>query len=165
MTAPTTAATTEPQTDRRQAALAVDGMTCASCVSHVEKAAGKVAGVDACEVNLARGRAVVKFDPHQTSPQAIAQAITDAGYDAQPQDESVDPVHAEHARLTHQHEHARSWLRRAIVGIALWLPAFASSTVFAAFAAWPQSITWNSPVLPYSATLPPAVRGQASRRT
>ena len=49
-----------------EAALSVTGMDCASCVSHVEKAIAGVPGVQACEVNLARGRAVVKYDPGKT---------------------------------------------------------------------------------------------------
>ena len=45
------------------ATLSVAGMDCASCVAHVEKAARGVDGVNAARVNLARGRAVVEFDP------------------------------------------------------------------------------------------------------
>ena len=38
-------------------------MTCASCVNRVEKAIGKVAGVDGRRVNLATERATVTYDP------------------------------------------------------------------------------------------------------
>ncbi|HEX2971180.1 MAG TPA: heavy metal-associated domain-containing protein, partial [Tepidisphaeraceae bacterium] len=64
----------------REASIAVTGMDCASCVAHVGKAAGAVAGVEACDINLARGRAVVRFDPKQTDPEHIAQAISQSGY-------------------------------------------------------------------------------------
>ncbi|MGC1303545.1 MAG: heavy metal-associated domain-containing protein, partial [Caulobacteraceae bacterium] len=50
-------------TDRPKAArpltLAVEGMTCASCVAHVERAIAKVPGVERVSVNLATERAEV----------------------------------------------------------------------------------------------------------
>src|SRR4051794_12335520 len=70
-----------------QTALSVGGMDCASCVAHVEKAARKVDGVEVCSVNLARGRAVVRFDSGKTNPTQIAAAISDAGYPAEPEDQ------------------------------------------------------------------------------
>jgi len=106
----------------REAAIAVTGMDCASCVTHVEHAARNVPGVQACEVNLARGRAVVRFDPSQTDPQQVAKAITQSGYTAQVEDLSVSASNAEEQRLARQQAHARAWLRRAVVGAILWLP-------------------------------------------
>src|SRR5438552_11261121 len=105
-----------------EAALSVSGMHCASCVAQIQRAAKAIPGVQACDVNLARGRAVVKFDPHQTDAETIAGAITDSGYLAASEAALGTVVEAEEHRLMHQAEHARSWLIRAIVGIALWLP-------------------------------------------
>jgi len=96
------------------ATLRVGGMNCASCVSHVQKAAQKVAGVRSCDVSLTTERAAVTFDAAQTNPQAVADAITAAGYPTTP---------AESVQHTHQHEDsAEKWKRRTIVGLALWLP-------------------------------------------
>jgi len=106
--------------DLREAAIAVEGMNCASCVAHVEKAAAAVPGVQACEVNLARGRALVQFDPGRTDPAEIAAAIDRSGYPARPEEELAGNV--EEQRLARQQAHARAWLRRAVVGIAIWLP-------------------------------------------
>jgi Cu+-exporting ATPase len=107
-----------------EAALSVEGMDCASCVSHVERATAKVSGVQACSVNLARGRAVVRFDPALTNPQQIAEAVSQSGYPATPEatPESPSDPHAEQLRVARQHAHAERWLRRAMVGIALWFP-------------------------------------------
>ena len=58
----------------------VSGMTCASCVNRVEKAIGKVAGVDRVAVNLATERATVSYDPRQTTVADIATAVERAGY-------------------------------------------------------------------------------------
>ena len=105
-----------------EAALLVEGMTCASCVAHVEKAARQLSGVESASVNLARGRAVVTYDPHRVDPRQIAGAITDAGYPAAPEMTGIEAGNVEAERV-HQHaHHARQWLRRAVVGIALWLP-------------------------------------------
>src|SRR5829696_6340742 len=60
----------------------VSGMTCASCVNRVEKAVGKVEGVERAAVNLATERATVSYDPEQTSISAIASAVERAGYRA-----------------------------------------------------------------------------------
>src|SRR5688572_19642652 len=105
-----------------EADIAVSGMTCASCVAHVEKAARKVAGVSRADVNLARGRAVVHFDGHRTTPEQIAGAITDAGYPAAPETPGIAAGNLEEQRLHHQHEHAKGWAVRAAVGVVLWFP-------------------------------------------
>jgi Cu+-exporting ATPase len=104
-----------------EAAFAVSGMDCASCVAHVEKAARGVAGVAGAQVNLARGRAVVQFDPSRTSTEAVAEAITASGYPSEPEDASSSAA-GEQKRIDHQHEEARLWARRAMVGVILWLP-------------------------------------------
>src|SRR5687767_14680568 len=106
----------------REAALTVEGMTCASCVAHVSKAARSVPGVQSADVHLARGRAVVRFDPAKTDPTQVAAAINQSGYHAHVVDVSVSAANAEEQRLAHQHAHARSWFRRFIVGFALWIP-------------------------------------------
>src|SRR5215204_3624273 len=58
----------------------VTGMTCASCVNRVEKAIGKVPGVERAGVNLATERATVSYDPRQTTVADIATAVERAGY-------------------------------------------------------------------------------------
>ena len=58
----------------------IEGMTCASCVLHVERALSKVPGVQAVAVNLATETARVHIDPAVATLPAIAQAVADAGY-------------------------------------------------------------------------------------
>ena len=70
-------ATTEAKT---KADIAVTGMTCASCVGRVERALGKVQGVDEAAVNIATEKATVTFDPKLVSLESLRKAITDAGY-------------------------------------------------------------------------------------
>ena len=68
--------------------LPVQGMTCASCVAHVEKALAKVAGVDRVAVNLATESAAV--EGRALDPQALARAIDAAGYAVPTQSIRVD---------------------------------------------------------------------------
>jgi P-type Cu+ transporter len=60
--------------------LAVQGMTCASCVRRVEKALLKSDGVSEAHVNFALGRATIAYNPEITSPTKLADVVTDAGY-------------------------------------------------------------------------------------
>ncbi|RAQ01829.1 heavy metal translocating P-type ATPase [Burkholderia cepacia] len=63
--------------------LDIDGMTCASCVSRVEKALAKVPGVTRASVNLATERATVDAASDVTAAR-LAEAVKQAGYGATP---------------------------------------------------------------------------------
>ncbi|WP_176100211.1 heavy metal translocating P-type ATPase [Burkholderia cepacia] len=63
--------------------LDIDGMTCASCVSRVEKALAKVPGVKRASVNLATERATVDVTADVTAAR-LAEAVKQAGYGATP---------------------------------------------------------------------------------
>ncbi|SVA91284.1 uncharacterized protein METZ01_LOCUS144138, partial [marine metagenome] len=60
--------------------LTIGGMTCASCVMHVEHALKGIAGVQMAQVNLATEKASVVFIPGFVSLGAMRIAIEDAGY-------------------------------------------------------------------------------------
>lgn len=108
--------------DLQSQAFRIEGMTCASCVAHVSRAVQKLTGIQSVEVNLARGRAVVNYDPTRSSSDAISQAIVEAGYEAQSEDPQTDLAAAEQQRLTRQQHQAQAWLTRALIAAALWLP-------------------------------------------
>ena len=61
--------------------LAIEGMTCASCVGRVERALKAVDGVTDASVNLATERATIHGSANVAS---LIQAIADAGYEAKP---------------------------------------------------------------------------------
>ena len=61
--------------------LPVEGMTCASCVTRVEKALKRVPGVVSAEVNLATETAAVTLAEGAT-PGMLVAAVRDAGYEA-----------------------------------------------------------------------------------
>ena len=73
--------------------IGIGGMTCASCVTRVERAIAKLPGVASVNVNLATESARVMWDPsqahddHQTQQARLRRAVRDAGY---------EPLAAEH---------------------------------------------------------------------
>ncbi|HFI0353263.1 TPA: heavy metal translocating P-type ATPase [Streptococcus suis] len=60
--------------------ISVSGMTCASCAMTVEKAVGKLTGVEKASVNLATEKLSVSFDENVLSLSDIGQAVEKAGY-------------------------------------------------------------------------------------
>jgi len=71
--------------------LDVDGMTCASCVTRVERALKRVPGVQEASVNLATQQAVVT-GTEQAQDELLVQALQRAGYDARPVVEAAPPA-------------------------------------------------------------------------
>ena len=61
---------------------AIEGMNCASCAAHVEKAAAKVEGISFASVNLATERLTVSYDEKKTSLNQVIEAVSRAGYKA-----------------------------------------------------------------------------------
>jgi Cu+-exporting ATPase len=61
--------------------LEVQGMTCASCASRIERTLNKLDGVTA-SVNYATEKAAVDFDPTRVTPQALLDAVEQVGYSA-----------------------------------------------------------------------------------
>ncbi|MBI2593550.1 copper-translocating P-type ATPase [Candidatus Daviesbacteria bacterium] len=60
----------------------IKGMHCASCVRLIERAVGKVPGVNTANVNLATEKLTVAFDKNECSSDQIASAVEGAGYKA-----------------------------------------------------------------------------------
>lgn len=63
-----------------QTVFRVEGMSCAGCVSRVESVIAAVPGVEDATVNLATGRAAIKFLEDQSSEADFREAIVAAGY-------------------------------------------------------------------------------------
>ena len=66
----------------RTAVLQVQGMNCALCPITIRKALERVPGVVKARVDYEAGRAEVRYDPDKVSPEALAKAVTDAGFSA-----------------------------------------------------------------------------------
>ena len=100
---------------------AVAGMTCASCVSHVEKAIAGVPGVAAVSVNLATERATVRVYGGLVAAGAVERAVEAAGYEARPASSTSNDEAVQNAK-----ERERTSLQRSLfVAAVLTLPIFA----------------------------------------
>ena len=66
--------------DTKNVSLNIGGMTCAACVSHVEKALREVDGVASSAVNLATERATVQYSANLADIEDLRVAVEDAGY-------------------------------------------------------------------------------------
>ena len=67
--------------ETKQIGLPITGMTCANCVSTVERNLKKVNGVQNARVNLSSERAVVEYDPNHAEVSDLVSRIQRAGYD------------------------------------------------------------------------------------
>ena len=103
-----------PKEGGARADLVITGMTCAACVSRVEKAARRVPGVADAAVNLLASRGMFTYDPARTSPPVIAAAIEKIGFEAAPL--TPDAPKTDHAQA------ARALARRFWTAAALTLP-------------------------------------------
>jgi Cu+-exporting ATPase len=78
--------------------LPIEGMTCASCATRIERRLNKLEGVTA-SVNYATENAAVTFDPAQVAPEELVAAVEAAGYRATlaaaPEDELVNDAPAD----------------------------------------------------------------------
>lgn len=98
--------------------LKIEGMTCAACVSRVERALANVPGVTSVRVNLANEQARVVGNGGAA---ALIEAVDRAGYGARPLDTPDRAAEAERAAEAHR----RRDLIHAVAAIALALPLVA----------------------------------------
>jgi P-type Cu+ transporter len=70
--------------------LDLEGMTCASCASRIEKKLSRVEGVETCAVNYATEEAAVTFDPARAGVDDLVQAVASAGYGAHVHGEAIE---------------------------------------------------------------------------
>lgn len=68
--------------EMKQIILPIEGMTCASCVSTIEKALLNLQGVKSAKVNLAAGKAYIEYIEEKISVTEMAKAVKDVGYQA-----------------------------------------------------------------------------------
>lgn len=137
--------------DAPSAELEIQGMTCASCATRVEKALARVPGVAAASVNLATERASVRTSEPLAAVDIdrLVKAVVDAGYGAQP---VVSPTQAadtgENASATAEGTRARRAQRElavvalsALLSVPLMLPMLSAPFgVEAALPAWLQLV-------------------------
>jgi len=61
--------------------LSVQGMTCGNCARSVERTLSSTPGVTKVSVDLPSARATVEYDVDLITPEALANAVRDLGYE------------------------------------------------------------------------------------
>jgi Cu+-exporting ATPase len=112
---------TAPGRDLRRVDLPVDGMTCASCASRIEKGLAELGGVAEAHANYGTKRATVVYDPRTTGTDAFEATISGLGYSV-PHDEHPEERDPEAEEL-------RNIRPRLFVAIALTIPVLLISMV------------------------------------
>lgn len=138
--------------------LNVEGMSCASCVGHVERALRGVPGVERADVNLVTERATVVADERVTRG-ALAHAVDAAGYKVAPEKAAAaSPPRPSPADTSVRGaaDEARSDTRDLVVAAAVTVPLLflgmearssrrRSRRVFASSSSWPEPSSYSVP--------------------
>jgi P-type Cu+ transporter len=95
----------------------VGGMHCAACVARVERALTNAPGVELATVNLATRQARVRYDSGLTNGEALAQVVTDAGYE-------VEAATKEQRAPASPEAEVRQYRRRFLLAFILSLPVW-----------------------------------------
>lgn len=66
----------------RETLLDVTGMSCSSCVRHINEALGDLAGVAKVEVRIKDGKVLVRHDPGAAPADRLIEALQEAGYES-----------------------------------------------------------------------------------
>ncbi len=105
--------------------LDVRGMTCASCVSHVEGALKELEGVTRAVVNLGLGTARVTYIPGAVTVSAMKRAVRDVGYEAQERSEGADALDRERqAREEEIKRQGRNLIIAGTIGLIVMIGTF-----------------------------------------
>ena len=99
--------------------LALTGMTCAACATRIETVLNKLPGASAT-VNYAAEKALVRYTPGLTDPEAMLAAVKRAGYAAR-----IATAHSREEEKARKAAAYRSELRRFWISAALTLPLVA----------------------------------------
>ena len=105
--------------------LDVPGMTCASCVDHVEGALKELHGVQDAVVNLGLNTARVTYIPGVVSTSSMKRAVREVGYEAQERSEGADALDRErHAREDEIKRQGRNLIIAGIIGLIVMTGTF-----------------------------------------
>lgn len=66
----------------KETILSVEGMTCSSCIRHVEHALSELEGIEKVEVKLKDGKVRIEHDPSRSTIDEMIAALGEAGYES-----------------------------------------------------------------------------------
>lgn len=105
--------------------LDVRGMTCASCVDHVEGALRELRGVQEAVVNLGLGTARVVYIPGVVTTSTMKRAVREVGYEAQERSKGADALDRERqARQDEIRRQGRNLIIAGSIGLLIMIGTF-----------------------------------------
>ncbi len=123
----------------------VNGMSCASCVSHVEKAVKKVPGVKEVDVSLLTNSMLVTYDS-PANPHEITNAVKNAGYEAKLSLSKEEKTSSLEDEL--KDKETPILLRRLIASIILLIPLFYFGMGYMNMSwGWPLGVIGENPLM------------------
>jgi len=108
-----------PELAVKSISIAIDGMSCASCVARVEARIKTIPGVTDASVNLATETADVTYTESMVSPTDVATTLTESGYPSTPR--TPTSSNDESLRV----DHSSDLKRLTILATVLAIPVFA----------------------------------------
>ena len=126
-----TASTFTPWTDepasranRRKIRARIGGLHCSLCTGTIEKALGRMPGVDKVAVSLTHEQALVEYDPAVARPEEFLQTLRDIGYTIS-DPRKLRPFEEEEQDLVHE---ARRFVLAVVLSVAS-IPIIADQSV------------------------------------
>lgn len=96
----------------------VQGMTCSSCSSHVERAVNKLNGIKSVNVNLLSNNMIVEYDEQKIDNNEIIQAVAQAGYNAS----LSEKKEKKNNKKDKNKENIKSMKKRFIISLCFLIP-------------------------------------------
>ena len=119
--------------------LDIGGMTCASCVGRVEKALGKIPGVEAATVNLATEQAKIRLKSHSgTQVAELIALVKKTGYEAK-----ISTPHGNNKPNPSKSFWGADGLGRVLLSFALSVPLFLPMFLMPFGIHWALSPEWQ----------------------
>ncbi|TAN02454.1 MAG: cation-translocating P-type ATPase [Rhodanobacteraceae bacterium] len=110
----------EPTRDphRRRVRAHIGGLHCSLCTGTIEKALGRLPGVQQVSVSLTHEQALVEFDPGQTQADRLMRTLTDIGYTLS-DPRKVEPFEAQERALARERNRFLVALGTSLAAIGL----------------------------------------------
>lgn len=99
----------------------IQGMTCSSCSSHVEKAVSKLEGTNSVNVNLLSNNMIVEYDENKLNNEKIIQAVIDEGYGANVVNENKKTQNKKEQTINNK-DIIKSMKKRLIISVCFLIP-------------------------------------------
>lgn len=125
-----------PEDSLKEISIPIQGMTCAACARAVERAVGKLEGVESAGVNFATEKASIRYNPKSVRLSDMRQAIDKAGYKAM---EIEDKQQIDEDKLRKEKEIRTLWNKFIVSAV------FAVPLLYIAMGSMVSWLRWSIP--------------------